>query len=66
MPLRIETQVAVPTVTGERHTPTLIVGPVESAVFDLIFIEEKDKKTTWSSDRLAHDVLCDFALATVR
>jgi hypothetical protein len=66
VPLRIETQVAVPTATGERHTPTPLVGPVESAGFDRIFIEEKDKKTTWSSDRLAHDVLCDLALATVR
>jgi uncharacterized membrane protein len=51
---------------GERHVPTSVVGPLELAVFDLIFIEEKEKETSMASDRLAHDLPGDFKFLRLR
>jgi predicted Zn-dependent protease with MMP-like domain len=47
-------------VAGERHMPTTGVGPRQLAIFDAIFIEEKEEET---SDRVAHVLLSDFNLS---
>ena len=51
--------------TGERLMPTPNVAPVEPAVFDLIFIEEREKEQTWASD-VRHNCLDNLDLALTR